>query len=262
MTGQEHISSLVSDLVTMAEATRRLPEVERELREARAAAQGDGETIARLEIRLQQRNAEIDELRSRIRSLEVERDDASFRELEAQDKVNALVGVIDSTLSTLGQSLGVVKGDDKIEIMRLTVAEKVEYFDWIDAKREAAREALGRPTEPSSSPVLNEPPVQQSTGSSGSPVDDGNPSEASESTGTPSAEGVSVSSDPTNDASAAPSDGLSIASDTTAKSQDGAPNVGKYSGQRYENWPYYVSLEGWLAGGGSEADYHYRSPRS
>src|ERR1700691_1339695 len=52
-----------------------------------------------LELKLMERNATIDALQSKCRSLEVERDDMGFRELEAQDKLDALRNVVKSFMA-------------------------------------------------------------------------------------------------------------------------------------------------------------------
>jgi len=57
-----------------------------------------------LELKLMERNATIDALQSKCRSLEVERDDMGFRELEAQDKLDALRNVV-KTFTAAAESL-------------------------------------------------------------------------------------------------------------------------------------------------------------
>jgi hypothetical protein len=57
-----------------------------------------------LELKLMERNATIDALQSKCRSLEVERDDVGFRELEAQDKLDALRNVV-KTFTAAAESL-------------------------------------------------------------------------------------------------------------------------------------------------------------
>lgn len=99
------MTSLVSDLVEMAKATEMLPQVQAECERLRQSHIIDGETIARLESKLIDRSAEIDELHSRIRSLEVERDDYGFRALAADDKANALASVLRNTQAAIGAAL-------------------------------------------------------------------------------------------------------------------------------------------------------------
>lgn len=137
MTHEQHqnVSSLVSDLVQMAEATRRLPEVERELADMRSASSRDGDTIARLERKLMDRSAEIDELRAKLRSVEAERDDAGFRQLEAEDKSNDLHNVVEGVLSTLGETLGMTDGTDRICVMRMTEIDRKAWLEY-KTKRE------------------------------------------------------------------------------------------------------------------------------
>lgn len=232
MTHEQHhnVSSLVSDLVTMAEATKRLPEVERELAEMREQARRDGDKIARLEIRLQQRSSELDELQTKLRSVEAERDDAGFRVLEAEDKANALRDAIETSFTYLGDALAAVSGDGRNVVGRLTSAEWHEWRDYQHAKTEAAikaAEEAAKPVDPTvessaqpseSSEVSTDGPSVNWAQREGSLMDQGqrepNPTlDVAKSTdATPSAvatpetalpseparhEGVSVQSDPT-----------------------------------------------------------------
>lgn len=92
------VNTFVSDLVIMAQATEKLPLVEAECERLKLEVASYAEAVQRLELKLLARNDDIDGLNSRIRSLEVERDDASFRELEAIDKVDAVKSVVETII--------------------------------------------------------------------------------------------------------------------------------------------------------------------
>ena len=292
MTHEQHqnVSSLVSDLVQMAEATRRLPEVERELAEMRSASSRDGDTIARLERKLMDRSAEIDELKSKLRSVEAERDDAGFRQLEAEDKVAALTNAIEGVFPALGEALGTVDGSSRVRVMRMTEIDRQGYLNWqaekmerlLHEEQEAARKAAEearlatiRPIEPSYPPLQAE---AQPTGSESFKQEGGesaaDPTVQSASTGLGIASSDTVvttvnvlqelpasgQSDPLPTAPTQPIPEPVIS--TTATSQDGAtssePHVGRYTGKRYWDHPYYVPEESWVANGGTLEDYHWK----
>lgn len=99
------MTSLVSDLVEMAKATEMLPQVQAECDRLREQHVKDGDTIADREIRIMELSNEVADLNSRIRSLEVERDDYGFRALAADDKANALAAVLRTTQATVEAAL-------------------------------------------------------------------------------------------------------------------------------------------------------------
>lgn len=93
---KEHVTDFVSELVTMAQATQRLPQVEAEAAELRGALDHAAATIQRLELKLIERAGEIDALHSNVRSAEAARDDAELRFLEASDSVAAFTRLVKS----------------------------------------------------------------------------------------------------------------------------------------------------------------------
>jgi hypothetical protein len=91
----ERVSDFASELVQMAMATQRVPKLEADL----AAVQRDNsdlyDTVQRLELRLLDRNTEIDRLNATIRQLEVSRDDAELRFLECDDAKSTLARTLE-----------------------------------------------------------------------------------------------------------------------------------------------------------------------
>ena len=75
-----------------------IQELETNLRQSQTHAQA-------LEVNIQGYKSDISGLTDKIRSLEVERDDAGFRELEAQDKLDALRNVVLGVHTTLEKTL-------------------------------------------------------------------------------------------------------------------------------------------------------------
>jgi hypothetical protein len=281
MEHHHNVSSLVNDLVEMATATKRLPELERELLEARRIMERDGTTIARLELKLQDRAVEIDDLRAKLRSVEAERDDAGFRQLEAEDRAGNAVAALTSMQSTVVETLAQLKGDGRDQMVRMTKAERDDWNAYLDAREEAAREAkeeAERPAEPQAQSVVDpttqdvQSPISGTEVSSSGPASDGStaqsgqrePDPTGDSRGMPfpleepfalssttSSSGVSVQPDPTASAPISPSE---TAPDTTVPPQAGVA-TGKYSGRRYADWPYYVEESSWVANGGTQESY-------
>lgn len=288
MTHEQHhnVSSLVSDLVTMAEATRRLPEVERELAEMRSASSRDGDTIARLERKLMERSAEIDELRAKLRSVEAERDDAGFRQLEAEDKVVALSNAIESVFPALGEALGTIDGTSRVRVMRMTEVDRQGYLNFI-ADREyerqireederlrakeaelAALHSIEHPHEPQSVGSLEGLSVADPTVQSASTSPSIAPSDTAETTANVSQETSTSNRGGNSDSgqSEVPppfvppvsSEAQTTVHDGTANVSEHAPNAGRYTGKKYWDYPYYVSEESWVANGGTLEDYHWK----
>src|ERR1700757_4305200 len=157
MEHHHNVSSLVNDLVEMATATKRLPELERELAEAKRIIERDGATIARLELKLQDRAIEIDDLKVKLRSVEAERDDAGFRQLEAEDRAGNAVAALTSMQATVVETLASLKGDGRDQMVRMTKAERQEWNAYLDAQALAALKAKGgaeRPVEPTPDPTV------------------------------------------------------------------------------------------------------------
>lgn len=90
-----HVSNFVHDLVAMAQATERLPQLEdevatlyRRLQDAEAHNRG-------LELNIIGYKDQIDQLHSKVRSLEVERDEASFRVMEVETRAADAFAALD-----------------------------------------------------------------------------------------------------------------------------------------------------------------------
>lgn len=101
----ERVGSFVSDLVAMAKATERLPGLEAELQRMQTQAIEDGQRIARLERKLLDAKIHEEELNAKLRSVEAERDNAGFRELEATDREDHLKRVIRDCQIAMGEAM-------------------------------------------------------------------------------------------------------------------------------------------------------------
>jgi len=94
--------NFVNDLVEMAKAFEALPKVTADLEDARKEIAGLANTVARLEAKLLDRANEINGLQSTVRSREVERDDAQFHALEADDRTSRALDFIKATFGNAG----------------------------------------------------------------------------------------------------------------------------------------------------------------
>jgi hypothetical protein len=95
MTG-DHITGFASELVQMAQAMARVPQLERDLNDANTQVEAYAKQVQRLEMKLMDRASEIETLKAAKTAAEVERDTAEHMFLEADDAKGTLVRVLDS----------------------------------------------------------------------------------------------------------------------------------------------------------------------
>lgn len=118
MTGHQ-INSLVGDLVAMAQAMERLPQVEAELDRANTVIEDQAKAIQRLEIKLIDAKAEADALQSTIRTLEASRDDAEFRFLEAEDRTASALAFVRTVFGNAGALIQALDPPKAIEPVKV-----------------------------------------------------------------------------------------------------------------------------------------------
>jgi hypothetical protein len=227
-------NSLVHDLVQMAQAMEQLPQVREELDTAKGLIDTQAETIQRLEMKLMDRNGEIDNLHHRIRDLEVARDDAELRFLEAEERTTKALAFIRTMFGNAGSLIQ--------DLDPPRVAEPV-----------VQPQAEPQPTQEPVS-VQSDPTTHAQSGS-----------ERSEQTSATSSasEVVTSATEPQPSGQSEPDP---IASTTqeyaatphTADHETDAPSSspGPYHNRRYIEVPMYVSLDNWIAGGGTEENYY------
>src|SRR5258707_5014471 len=120
------VDNFVHDLVAMAKAYDTLPGLEAENKRLKEQRVQDGDTIARLETRIMELKAQQDETNAKLRSVEAERDDAGFRQLEAEDKIANLVRSFNDVQSIVGHTTAAVTGSGKDITVMMSAAEKAE----------------------------------------------------------------------------------------------------------------------------------------
>src|SRR6266446_7028382 len=97
------VGNFVQDLVEMAKATETLPIVQHENETLKADLSHAQDTIAARETAIISYKQQIEDLHARVRSLEVERDDASFRVLEAEDTAHSILTQARNAQATLAE---------------------------------------------------------------------------------------------------------------------------------------------------------------
>lgn len=259
------VNNFVSDLVLMAQAMEELPKVKAELDRANDQVEAYAKQVQALEMRLIDRNAEIDTLHSNIRSLEVARDDAELRFLEADDKSQQVVRL-------LGQIAGHAAHAEAIIVPpkpEPPVAEVVHSVEEVQAQP-----VEGKP-EPSASygvydeasPVVHGEAGNVDSQSTGQGATDPTVSsmQTAPSTSVPIVEHQdtvhTMTSDPGQSATL-PTAALPTG-ESTAEPQSASPSsdvnspqpLKPYSGKFYYDQPSWISRDDWHAGGGD--DYHY-----
>src|SRR5882762_1464169 len=92
MTREGH--NFIKEISDAYQALERVPQLEVQLQDQEAVIKRQVETIQRLELKLIDASAYTESLNASIRTLEVARDDAEYRFLEADDKITHLVGFL------------------------------------------------------------------------------------------------------------------------------------------------------------------------
>lgn len=98
------LSDLMRELQAGEEARVRVPQLEAYNTQLTADINKANQRNMGLEENIVGYKRTIEELSSKVRSLEVERDDAGFRELEAQDKLNTLLNTIRGSIEDLAKA--------------------------------------------------------------------------------------------------------------------------------------------------------------
>ena len=94
--------SLIADLVEMAKASETLPLIQADLDRANEAIEAYAKQVQRLELQAIDRKAEIDTLQSIIRTTEASRDDAEFRFLEIEDRLQSALAFVRTVFGNAG----------------------------------------------------------------------------------------------------------------------------------------------------------------
>jgi len=93
-----HVANFVHDLVAMAKAMEENPVLQEQIEALKVQLSQAQDHNAGLEVNIISYKQQIDDLQAKVRSLEVERDDASFRTMEVEDKLNTTLVDLSSIL--------------------------------------------------------------------------------------------------------------------------------------------------------------------
>lgn len=238
-------NSLITDLVQMAQASELLPQVRHELEIANGRIATLEESIQSRELRIIDLKGELDAATASIRSLEVARDDAELRFLEADDKAQIVVRRLGAVLDSFM--------DTQAEVTTL----------------------IATLSPPKPEPVVPQAPTLQETSTAYTPPQA--MGSTTESHGQPT--GGNGNGDPSSGQSEAPPTSADATSMAATQSTDAMPQTvqgssdvgmeaipptnhpsisGPYAGLRYYDHQSWVSRKDWLAGGGTGADYDWR----
>jgi hypothetical protein len=148
--------SFVHDLVAMATAADKVPQLEAQIEEHRATIGANTDTIQRLEGRLVDRANEIDTLRMQLRNAEVARDDAEFRFLEADDAKLVAVRTMRAVITEAEAFIKAVTPKEE-EPVRSDYSGKylcdlkgwmgITYEQWLEHGGSSSRYVLYKPLE-------------------------------------------------------------------------------------------------------------------
>src|SRR5260221_6679603 len=138
------VDNFVHDLVAMAKAYDTLPGLEAENKQLQEQHLHDGDIISRLELRIIDLKNQQDETLTKLRSVEAERDEAGFRQLEMEDKIATLVRTFQTVHATVGQGVAAATGSEK-DITVMVSAE--EHDEWEEHKARLAYERVQKAEE-------------------------------------------------------------------------------------------------------------------
>lgn len=230
-----HVGNFVQDLVEMAKAVEELPAVKNSLAEWQRMAAAHMDHITKLEENIIGYKREIEELHNQVRSLEVARDDAEFRFLEADDTLANVLAMARASAVSLGQI--VTKLDPpKVEPTPVVIEERAEdkIPSWATSEVDHTGDYI--PKEPEGLAPTSDQSEADPTSASTHTTD--------VTVGEQRLEQTSVTSSAITDATSAD------------------PSPGPYFGKRYHDVEGYVSEFNWYAGGGSTEDYFWRPERN
>ena len=264
----EQMANFFREMVDAAKAVEAQPELLAEIDRLRQANQEDGQRIAALEIKLQQRSQELEETNRKLREVESERDDAGFRLLEAEDR---LVRIRDLLPVPVVELVAEPTPPQAAQEGSFTnplpgTFPTQDQPDGTGTGTESEASASNFPTVQWDTPPQF--PTEASTTASSEPVPD--PAPTSEEAVRPtSVTLVRVTPEETahswattaEDTASSPS----TSEPTTASTPSAEPEVsastepkGIYEGKRYADIPEYIPEDKWVANGGTVEDYYWR----
>ncbi len=114
----ENISGFLNSIAEAKRAFDAEPEYQSRIAELERDKQRLGETVAQRELRIHALKQDQETLTQRLRSAEVERDDAGFRALEEADRVSSLLTLVRGFVSDGLKAISAVEGQEQIVVSR------------------------------------------------------------------------------------------------------------------------------------------------
>jgi len=179
----ENISGFLNSIAEAKRAFDAEPEYQRQIAELERDKQRLGETVAQRELRIHALKQDQETLTAKLRSAEVERDDAGFRALEEADRVSNLLTLVRGFVSDGLKAISAVEGQEQIVVSRQAVTDKeAEMQGWkgkytdielelngLKADMALAQEQLTRPFPSEGAIALT--PVRDTSSSNGDTTD-------------------------------------------------------------------------------------------
>lgn len=137
MTGGQ-MNDFIGQIAEAYQALQAKPELEAQIKRLTDQSLSDGHTIASLETRIHSKNEELASLDAKVRSLEVERDQAQFQVLELEERLNnisRILGSVGDTLTDVRHTATVSKPEPTPE------AEPVHMLVNTEAQNDAGQSA-------------------------------------------------------------------------------------------------------------------------
>lgn len=234
-----NVGNFVHDLVEMAKAMETLPHVQAQLDHANDMIENYAKQVQDREIAIVNYKEQIEELNAKVRSLEVERDDASFRVLEAEDTANSaltLVRTASVDLAIAIQKLDPPKPEPVKEPEPVALTQDQRIPDPTSSTTETHGQNETGSTNASLPDIVHSVEEVPQGQSESSPTED-NTAKSMTATATADQSGVN----------------------TTSESVAPGPALGPYFGKRYHDIPNYISYHDWMEGGGTDKDYFGRA---
>ena len=161
-------NSLITDLVEMAKASERLPIAELELSEARQDLHSKGDHIQRLELRAHEYKAEIEALHAAIRDLEVARDDAELRFLEADERTASALAFVRTVFGNAGSLIQALDPPRAVEPVVVVQSSPLPDAPLTPSSNEPVNEPQEAPVSPIGSQGQSDTtPMEPSSASDG-----------------------------------------------------------------------------------------------
>jgi hypothetical protein len=239
-----NVGNFVHDLVEMAKAVEVLPKIEAELEDTKHQLNDAQSQVQARELRLIELNKKIEELTAKLQSAEASRDDAEYRFLEIDEKftkIRSLVGEIQGNADQIATQAAPEQPKEEPKAEETQYQEQdIPIFEpapsWATVAPQNEYPTEASTSTPQASEVAPPDPTANSTAGDG--------------------HSPSTADTPTN---VQPIDAASTHNDSFRSDNDHSATNKPYLNRRYEDYPRYVEFRDWIAGGGTEYDYHYRS---